>query len=370
MHIQLQGVSKCYGETRVLDDIDLTVEEGEFVALLGPSGCGKTTLLSTLAGLVDIEQGVIEVGDAVWSKRGYTLSPEHRNVGMVFQDFALWPHMTVFENVAFGLRAKAKKLTATEIRNRVMRVLETVRMTAFTRHHPNQLSGGQKQRVAIARALAPKPSVMLMDEPLSSLDTKLREQMRWDLLTIMQEAKTTTIYVTHDQVEALSMADKVVLLNDGRIEQEGSPKSLYQEPVTEFSATFMGASNILSGRLVDHRDGIATVDCHGKMLKVACPEALNASVSILIRPADIGIQGDTVAPQLGTSWSGVVYQRAFLGTTWQYKVKLEGMPQLTLEVWESSELMVGTAVRVFFQPDRCRIVTANPPTERERCADY
>lgn len=361
MQIQVRGVSKSYGSTKVLDDIHLTVNQGEFVALLGPSGCGKTTLLNTLAGLVDIEGGRIEVGGAVWSKRGYTLRPEQRNVGMVFQDFALWPHMTVFENVAFGL--KVKKMAGAAVRNRVMEVLETVQMSGYTRHYVNQLSGGQKQRIAIARALAPQPSVILMDEPLSSLDAKLREQMRWDLLKIIQEANTTTIYVTHDQVEALSMADRVVLLNQGKIEQVGNPQSLYHAPATVFAATFMGASNLLRGTLVSYQNRIATFDCHGKMLKVACSEAPAQQCVVMVRPADIQFISDERTLPQGTFCNGTVYQRAFLGTTWQYKVKLLGTPAISLEVWQPNELPVGTDVRLWMPAHQCRVVRDNQQVE-------
>jgi ABC-type Fe3+/spermidine/putrescine transport system ATPase subunit len=287
LKIQLEHVYKRFEKKEVLQDINLSIKEGEFIALLGPSGCGKTTLLNALAGFLDIDDGSIAVGDDIWSTGKTTLPPERRSVGMVFQDFALWPHLTVFENVAFGL--KVKRMGQDAIRHRVNEVLSIVQMNGYEKVFPHQLSGGQKQRIAIARALAPNPTVLLMDEPLSSLDAKLREQMRWDLLSIIRAARITTIYVTHDQIEALSMADRIVLLNSGRIEQMGTPQELYGKPKTEFAAYFMGASNLLQVE-VEREDGEGTiVKWNGTNLRVTATEVRPEHPVVLLRPSDIRI---------------------------------------------------------------------------------
>jgi len=368
MQLVIDRVSKRFGMNTVLNQISLRVEEGQFVALLGPSGCGKTTLLNALAGLVEVEDGTIAVGGEVWSSKDKMLPPERRNVGMVFQDFALWPHMTVFDNVAFGL--KVKKHNAVDTRTRVNDVLDIVQMQEHARVFPHQLSGGQKQRIAIARALAPRPSIMLMDEPLSSLDAKLREQMRWELLKIIQAAGITTVYVTHDQVEALSMADHVVLLNQGRIEQEGAPKELYQRPASSFAATFLGASNLLTGRVAAHHSDRIFVTCNGFDLRVAPdaqskPVSVADTVTVMIRPSEITLlSSDEYVNKENTTTDDVtvlvatIAQRAFQGTTWQYRATVSGGDEQTIEVWDTKEWSLGSVVGLSI-PATCCLIVAN-----------
>ena len=237
--ITLKGLTKRFGSTTAVDGVSLTIESGELFFLLGPSGCGKTTLLRMIAGFIEPTSGSVRFAD-----RDVTLlPPNRRNTGMVFQSYALWPHMTVEENVAYGLNVR--KVPATERNDRVMAALKSVHMDEYARRKPNQLSGGQQQRIALARALVIQPTVLLLDEPLSNLDAKLRLEMRWEIRRICSETKITTVYVTHDQKEALSMADNMAVLRAGKIAQIGPPRLLYERPNSRFVADFLGETNFL-----------------------------------------------------------------------------------------------------------------------------
>lgn len=356
MNISIENVSKQFSGKVVLEDISIHVEKSSLIALLGPSGCGKTTLLNALAGLVDIDGGRIAIGDTLYSERGYTLPPEQRKIGMVFQDFALWPHMNVYENVAFGL--KVQKVPRARIRERVLEVLQVVRMSGFEKRFPHQLSGGQKQRVAIARALASEPAVILMDEPLSSLDAKLREEMRWQLMEIIRKSGITTIYVTHDQVEALTMADKIILLNQGRVEQEGTPIELYHSPKTEFCASFIGTSNLLPSRIVKHMGEWATVDVLGLPSVASVHEVeLEQEAIFMVRPEDIAVVANPrVTNEQGTAVSAVILQRAFLGEKWQYRVRLRHESNISLEVADSALYEIGATVPLWIPREAARLL--------------
>ena len=357
MNISIENVTKRFSGKVVLQDISIRVEKSSLIALLGPSGCGKTTLLNALAGLVEIDGGSITVGDMLYSERGYTRPPEQRKIGMVFQDFALWPHMNVYDNVAFGL--KVQKMPRAKIRARVLEVLQTVRMNGYETRFPHQLSGGQKQRVAIARALASEPAVILMDEPLSSLDAKLREEMRWQLMEIIRKTGVTTVYVTHDQVEALTMADKIVLLNQGRVEQEGTPMELYRSPRTEFCASFIGTSNLLPSRIVKHMGKWATVDVLGlPSVAIVQDEGLESEAILMVRPEDIALVTDLrVTNDQGTAMNAVVLQRAFLGDKWQYKVQVRHESPISLEVSASALYEIGEAVSLWIPRNAARLLT-------------
>jgi iron(III) transport system ATP-binding protein len=254
------------GETEVLKGVSLTVPAGEAVALLGPSGSGKTTLLRAIAGLEQPQGGSIAVGDRVFvdAARGISLPPEQRGLGLVFQSYALWPHRTVFENVAAGL--KLRGVTPEEIRQRVDKVLGQIGLGHLAARYPPQLSGGQQQRVAIARALVYEPPVILLDEPLSNLDAKLREEARAFLRTLIMQLGLSAIHVTHDQVEAMALADRIVLLHGGEIAQDGAPSAIYNEPANLFAAEFMGSNNRLQGRLVARANGHATIEVLGARL--------------------------------------------------------------------------------------------------------
>jgi putative spermidine/putrescine transport system ATP-binding protein len=239
--LELTGVSRRFGHVTALDGLSLTITGGEFIALLGPSGCGKSTALNCLAGLLPLTAGQIVLD----GRRVDTLAAEHRGFGMVFQNYALFPHLTVERNVAFGLRMR--NVPKAEIRERVQQALELVHLEHLAQSHPGQLSGGQQQRVAIARAVVLRPPLVLMDEPLSNLDAKLRLEMRTEIKRLHQELGLTTIYVTHDQEEALSLADRLVLMKDGQVQQIGTPEDLYARPVSPFVADFMGFRNQVSG---------------------------------------------------------------------------------------------------------------------------
>ena len=254
------------GDNEVLNGVSLRVPAGEAVALLGPSGSGKTTLLRAIAGLAQPQGGSIAAGERVLfdAARGICLPPEQRGLGLVFQSYALWPHRTVFENVAAGL--KLRGTTADEIKQRVEKVLAQIGIAQLGDRFPPQLSGGQQQRVAIARALVYEPPVILLDEPLSNLDAKLREEARGFLRTLIMNLGLSAVHVTHDQVEAMALADRIVLLHDGAVAQDAAPQVIYNEPATLFAAEFMGSNNRLEGRLVEKANGRATLELFGERL--------------------------------------------------------------------------------------------------------
>ncbi len=299
--LRLNGISRAYGAHIALHPLDLTVRGGEFIALLGPSGCGKTTALSSIAGLLPLTAGSIELD----GRRIDTLPPERRGFGMVFQNYALFPHLTVRSNVAFGL--KMRKLPKAEIKQRVDDVLRLVRLTEHAHKHPGQLSGGQQQRVAIARAIVLEPPLVLMDEPLSNLDAALRLDMRAEIRRIHQEFGLTTLYVTHDQEEALSLADRLVVLDAGHVAQIGTPAELYETPASAYVAAFMGYRNILT-LTVDAVDA-AGIRASGRgisLLGKANGDAgaqitQGSTVQVAVRPEDLTIVGEGAQRDVGDS---------------------------------------------------------------------
>lgn len=282
--IELIGVTKSYGSNLVVDNIDLIVPKGEFVSILGPSGCGKTTTLNMIAGFHDPNAGEIHIR----GKNQVGVPPERRNIGLVFQNYALFPHMTVEENVAFGLKmqSKSKADTADAVRS----ALESVHLEGYETRYPKELSGGQQQRTALARAIAPQPSVLLLDEPLSNLDLKLREAMRVELKEIQERLGMTFVYVTHDQEEAMAMSDRIVVMSGGVVAQEGRPSDIYQNPVSAFVADFIGKSNLLPVAEVKEGRGKVQLTLKGGLALVAEKSAVTSSdetTLCCIRPENV-----------------------------------------------------------------------------------
>src|ERR1700674_2517422 len=243
--VDLRGLTKRFGSLAVVDDVSLRIDHGQLVCLLGPSGCGKTTTLRLIAGCLEPSDGEIRVGDRLVSSKARTMPPEQRKMSMIFQSYALWPHMTVTENIIYGL--KLRKLDRDTIAKKLKAILQTTKLEVLAERYPGELSGGQQQRVALARALVVEPETLLLDEPLSNLDANLREEMRFEIRRLHDEYKYTTVYVTHDQAEAMTTSDLIVVMNRGRVEQTGSPEDIYQRPQSEFVARFIGGTNILRG---------------------------------------------------------------------------------------------------------------------------
>jgi len=287
--IKIEGLTKRFGKVMAVDRIDLVIQQGEFLVLLGPSGCGKTTLLRCIAGLEEPDEGKIVIGEntVFFAERGIAVPPGERQVGMVFQSYALWPHMTAYENIAFGL--KLKKMAREKIPGRVAQVLRDLGMEGLEDRYPFELSGGQQQRVALARLLATKPPVFLMDEPLSNLDARLRLDMRSELKRLHHDSGATTVYVTHDQTEALTMATRVAVMNEGRIQQVGAPSEIYQKPMKLFVAEFIGMPriNLLSAQPVSTDGGLWFQVDDFRLPAAWLPS--QEEVILAIRPEDISI---------------------------------------------------------------------------------
>ena len=244
-YVELAGLTKRYGDLTVVEKISLSIEKGQLVCLLGPSGCGKTTTLRLIAGFTEPSAGEIRVGAKILSSAGWAAAPERRNMSMIFQSYALWPHMSVAENVAYGL--KLRRIAKAEIAARVNAILAVARLSELSERYPGELSGGQQQRVSLARALVVEPDILLLDEPLSNLDANLREEMRFEIRRLHDGYRYTTVYVTHDQAEAMTTADVIAVMKQGRIEQAGSPEEIYKNPKSEFVAKFIGGTNIFRG---------------------------------------------------------------------------------------------------------------------------
>ena len=247
--VDLRGLTKRFGSLAVVDNVSLRIDHGQLVCLLGPSGCGKTTTLRLIAGFLEPSDGEIHVGDRLVSSKARTLPPEQRNMSMIFQSYALWPHMTVTENIVYGLRLR--KMDRDTIAKKLAAILATTKLEALAQRYPGELSGGQQQRVALARALIVEPETLLLDEPLSNLDANLREEMRFEIRRLHDEYRYTTVYVTHDQSEAMTTADLIAVMNGGRIDQLGTPEDIYARPQSEFVARFIGASNVIKGTARD-----------------------------------------------------------------------------------------------------------------------
>jgi iron(III) transport system ATP-binding protein len=314
--LELDGVTKRFGPERAVDDLSLSVRDGELLTLLGPSGCGKTTTLRMLAGLERPDGGEVRLNDRVIADGDGTFrKPEHRDVGIVFQDFALFPHLTVAENVAFGLQ----DLDADATTARVDELLELVGLEAQRDSKPAQLSGGQQQRVALARSLAPEPSVILLDEPFSNLDVRLREQMREEVRTILKEAGVTAVSVTHDQEEALSISDRVAVMHDGDVEQAGTPEKVFQHPESRFVASFLGQASFLAGQFGQGAVETALGEFPASMVEGLSTAYENAEIDLLVRPDDLRA---TPVEEAGGGNGEVIY-RQYMGPSFVYRVRLD-----------------------------------------------
>jgi putative spermidine/putrescine transport system ATP-binding protein len=310
--IRLQELTKRFGRVVAVDHLSLEIREGELITLLGPSGCGKTTTLRIIGGFEHPEGGEVFFGD-----RGITrLPPEQRNIGIVFQNYALFPHLTVNENVAFGLDVRG--VARPEIARRVAAILDKVQLSGLGGRYPHQLSGGQQQRTALARALVINPQVLLLDEPLANLDAKLREEMRFYIRHLQREFGITTVYVTHDQAEAMVLADRIVVMKDGVLQQMGPPHEIYQRPQTAWVADFIGLSNFIRGTVVGRQDGHLTVRTPaGTFTAIGLVDG--GEVLVVLRPESLHF-GGTHANRL----AGVVRERAFLGNLLDYRIECSG----------------------------------------------
>jgi len=308
--IELSNVTKQFGQTLVIKDFSDTFSDGEFITLLGPSGCGKTTLLRMIAGFEKPTTGQISIDGRVVSGPGVFVPPEKREIGMVFQSYAVWPHMNVFDNVAYPLKIQHR--SKEEIASKVEKVLETVHLSQYVDRMPSELSGGQQQRVALGRALIAEPKVLLLDEPLSNLDAKLREEMRFEIKDIAKNLKINVVYVTHDQSEAMTMSDRVIVINSGVVQQMGAPAEIYEHPVNQFVADFVGRINFLKG---SSENGKITID--GVKEPLPYSGELTGRVEVGIRPEKIRIVDDA-----GTGFKGIVISEYYMGDSDDLRIKL------------------------------------------------
>ena len=345
--VRLQSVSKSFGDHRAVSDFSLEIAEGEFLVLLGPSGCGKTTTLRMIAGFVEPSAGRILFGD-----RDVTdLPPYERNTGLVFQGYALFPHLSVFENVAFGLRMR--KLDRAVIGKRTQEALRLVRLDALAERMPRQLSGGQQQRVALARALVIEPEILLLDEPLSNLDAKLREEVRVEIRQLQRRLGLTTVMVTHDQEEALSVADRLVVMSNGGIQQIGTQRELYSAPANHFVANFIGRTNFFAGAI----DGPRRFKTESG-LEIAIPPMVAEARLLSIRPERVRLGNSNGS---ANSFAGMVEFVSYLGATTEYVVRLVSGDAVAVQMHNvrsdgAAPLAVGSEIQIAWDPDACQLI--------------
>lgn len=352
-HISLTNLSKRYGdEILAVDDVSIDIEEGEFLTLVGPSGCGKTTTLRMVAGLEQPSDGQIFIGGEDVTNR----PPYKRNTGIVFQQFALFPHMTVAENIAYGLEVGGNH-TEEEISERVDEMLELVQLPETANRNPSQLSGGQQQRVALARALAPEPEVLLLDEPLASLDKKLREQMQKELRIIQQKVNITTIFVTHNQTEAMTMSDRLVVMDDGHFEQVGAPAKVYDHPDSRFVAEFLGTSNIFEGT-ASREDGVSSINCGDLSITVDSDVSDGEAMTVVVRPENVQIRNaEEATTDEDNIVQGTIEFRRNLGSSVHYHIRTNNDREIvSISQRTGDNLEVGTEVTISISSDKCLVL--------------
>jgi iron(III) transport system ATP-binding protein len=349
--VELRGLTKRFASLAVVDDVSLRIDHGQLVCLLGPSGCGKTTTLRLIAGFLEPSDGEIRVGDRLVSSKTRTLPPEQRNMSMIFQSYALWPHMTVAENIVYGLRLR--KIDRDTIAKKLAAILATTKLEPLAQRYPGELSGGQQQRVALARALIVEPETLLLDEPLSNLDANLREEMRFEIRRLHDEYRYTTVYVTHDQSEAMTTADLIAVMNSGRIDQLGTPEDIYARPESEFVARFIGASNVIKGIARDENH----VSFAGATLQVVGARlAAGQNAAVAIRQHDIQLATQAPVSQ-ENAIKAIVTRQVYLGANRDYMVEAADGTALRVTTPTETAVAKGSEVWLTLPPDRCRALS-------------
>lgn len=358
-HLDIKNAQKFYKKFKAVDNVNLSIKKGEFVTILGPSGSGKTTLLKLIAGFEELNAGAIFLdGQDITKKKAYD-----RNIGMVFQNYALFPHMTVFDNIAYPLRLR--KVSKADIHDHVIRALQTVRLEEFALRYPNQLSGGQQQRVALARAIVFNPPLLLLDEPLGALDKNLRHQMQYEIKHIQQNLGITTVNVTHDQEEALTMSDRICVMNKGRIEQIDTPERLYNQPRSKFVSAFIGEINLLHGELIHTGADMVVVkllDGQVAMMKVEQLDVpVQTTVLIAIRPENIHIVMDGV--EFTNMYELTVLEKTYVGESFRIEGTTNTKERLTIKLpyASSREIAVGDEIRIGWNANEAALVPDEAP---------
>ncbi len=355
--ISIRGLSKRYdGQDTgmsAVSELDLEIGDHQFVTLLGPSGCGKTTTLRLIAVYIQPDAGTILVGDRVLSSKDEVVPPERRGMGMVFQNYAVWPHKTVFDNVVFGLRVR--RVPGAEARRRVDKALELVNLTGLAERYPNELSGGQQQRVALARSLVVEPDILLLDEPLSNLDAKLRERMRSELKQLQRRTGITFVYVTHDQAEALALSDRIAVIHGGRLQQYGTPYEVYCRPANKIVADFMGLVNIFPAKVLSTAGRGAVVLDGGAVLELTLPAGctVGEEVDVTVRPENIRlVSAAETGPDVARA---TLTDQTFLGNIHEYCVTLASGLVLRVQTHPTQRLTIGDAVGVAIDAGQCSV---------------
>jgi spermidine/putrescine ABC transporter ATP-binding subunit len=350
--VLLRQVSKVFAGSTAVHPTTLDVPEGQFLTLLGPSGCGKTTTLRMIAGFVEPTAGQILIDDEDVTQ----LPPQRRRIGMVFQDYALFPHMTIADNIGFGLRERRQ--SKAQIHTRVAELLDLIRLPEIANRYPAQISGGQAQRVALARAIAYPPRVLLMDEPLGALDLKLRETMQFELRRIQRALGITTVFVTHDQTEAMNLSDVIAVMGGGRVVQMGTPQEVYDQPRTRFVADFIGQINLLDGAVVDRDGALAVIEIGGTRVRMQAASQVSGRVSVGIRPQHLMFSGNGADTAGANVLHGAIRGRTFSGNLMHVEVELDGGQSVTVETSPDAKIAApGARVALAWHADRGTVLT-------------